>query len=108
MEPVPEEPAITKSFKLPKIFADQLSTVAKSHGQSVSEYVRDLVVHDLTKDSKQSTEEQNAEALRVIRTLSNLLRGDVATLARVMLIEVAKWERGRADSWLDNAFNRTS
>lgn len=103
-----DEPTSTVSFRLPASFAEQLVLRAKATGQRPGEYVRELVVKNLTDDSEKSLDEQNAEAINAIRSLANLLRGDVATLTNVLLIEVAKWPPQKAKNWVEQTFRRAS
>ena len=105
---MPEERSSPVSFRLPSSFAEQLQLRAKQSDQTPSEYVRQLVMKDLTDEQDASLEEQNAEAIKAIRSLANLLRGDVATLASVLLTEVAKWERDRTKAWVEKTFHRAT
>lgn len=101
-----EEPAVTKSFKLPSSYAPALSQAAKDRGQSVSEFVRDLVIRELTDESKEELDQRNADELRAIRMLSNLLRSDVANVAKLMLRYVVKWDEEKTTAWLQRNFDR--
>ena len=100
-----DDPSSPISFRMPASYVEQLAIRAKAKGLKPSEYVRELVIEDLTEEGEASLEEQNAEALKAIRRLANLLRGDMATLANVLLIEAAKWDREKARNWIEKTFH---
>jgi len=84
------------SFRLPATYAKDLSRQAETHGDSVGEHARRIVVDALTDTRHQELREEVQE----LRKTVDALREDLATAVAVLLSRREPYTREEAEAWV--------
>ena len=91
-----KEESVSASTRVSPEVKRLLDAEAERRGQNVSDFLRRMIVETLsgsaTDELRQEIQELRSELLKV--------RGDLATLAQVLLVKVAKEDPDKALAWI--------
>lgn len=90
------------SFRLPSSYAKDLAKRAETHGDSVGEQARRIVVDALTDTERHQLRDEVQE----LRTLVETLREDFATAVAVLLSRREPYTRDEAEAWVKKTLLR--